>query len=146
MERTDVVVKSIVGVASGIVSIFTGLFGLVFTILIGLMAIDFVTGIMGAIMSGEGLRSNKGYKGLFKKIYTMLLIAAVLLVEIAVLKTNGVLTDGVSGAFAVIEFVSIVENGGKMGVRIPAFLQKAITSLKSKVGEVDESEKTKESR
>jgi toxin secretion/phage lysis holin len=144
VERTDVFIKMVIGVITSIISIFTGLFGLMFTVLLGLMAIDFITGVMGAIFSGEGLKSNKGYRGLFKKIYTMLLIGAVLLIEIAVLKTNGVLTDGVSAAFIVIEFVSIVENGGKMGVKIPKFLQKTISTLKNKVGEEENKESTEQ--
>lgn len=139
MERTDIFIKAVVGIITGVISVFTGLFGLMFTVLLGLMAIDFITGFIAA-WSTKSLKSSIGYRGLFKKIYTTLLIGAVLMIEVAVLKSNGVLTDGVSGAFAVIEFLSIVENGGKMGVKIPNFLQKAIVSLKNKVGEPETEE------
>lgn len=145
MERTDVFIKMVIGIITSIISIFTGLFGLMFTVLLGLMAIDFITGFISAWANGT-LQSSKGYRGLFKKIYTMLLIGAVLLIEIAVLKSNGVITDGVSGAFAVIEFLSIVENGNKMGIKIPNFLQKLITTMKSKVGETDEKKDANEQK
>lgn len=134
MDRSDLIVKMIVGVSGGIVSVFTGLFGLVFTALLGLMLIDFITGIIAA-MFNEGLKSAKGYKGLFKKIYTILLIGAVLFVEIAVIKTKGVVTDGLSTVFCVIELVSIAENGGAMGIRLPHILTQFIAALKEKVGE-----------
>lgn len=117
MERADVIVKTIGSILAGIVSVFTGLFGVVFTILLALMALDFITGIIAAYVT-EGLRSSKGYKGLLKKVYTMLLIGSVLLIEIAVLKSRGVITDSISGAFCVIEFISIIENGNKMGLNL----------------------------
>jgi toxin secretion/phage lysis holin len=139
VERADLFIKALIGVIGGIVSITTGIFGLVFTILIGLMAIDFITGLMAGAMN-EGLQSSKGYRGLFKKIYTLLLIGSVLLIETAVLKSNGVVTDGISAAFCVIEFVSIVENGGKMGVPLPSKLKSLISILKNKVGEIPSEE------
>jgi len=39
------------------------------------------------------------------------------MIEVAILKSGGVVTDGISAAFCVVEFVSIVENGNKMGVK-----------------------------
>lgn len=143
MDRfdADLIIKSVAGFIAGIVSIVTGLFGVVFAVLLGLMAIDFITGCIAAVVSGEGLRSLKGVKGLFRKVYIMLLIGAVYMIEIAILKSSGVITDGVSGAFAVMELVSIVENGGRMGMRMPEFLTKTITTLKSKVGETTEPNK-----
>jgi len=137
VERTDLVVKSIVAFVTGVVSMMVGLVGLFMTILIGLMVIDFITGVFAA-MYKEGLRSSKGIKGLIKKIYIILLLGAVFLIEMAVLKSNGVITDGISAAFCVMEFVSIVENGDKMGVKIPQRLKKFIATMKNKVEETDE--------
>jgi len=135
MDRVDIWVKTIIGIAGGVFSFLTGLFGLMFTVLILMMFVDYITGIMGAIISKEGLSSKKGYKGIFKKVYTMLLIGAVGAVEISVLKSNGVIADGVATAFILVELTSILENGGKMGVKIPAQLQKMISALRNKVGE-----------
>ncbi|MBJ6362175.1 phage holin family protein [Paenibacillus sp. GCM10012307] len=130
MERADVFIKTIGSILAGILSIFTGLFGVVFTILLGLMAVDFLTGLIAAYVT-EGLKSSKGYKGLLKKVYTMLLIGSVLLIEIAVLKSKGVITDSISGAFCVIEFISIIENGNKMGLNL-GFLNKLVSAVKTK--------------
>jgi toxin secretion/phage lysis holin len=132
VDKIDNTVKIVAGVIGSIVSILTGTFGLFFTVLIGLMFIDFISGVMAALVTNQGLQSAKGYKGMFKKVYTMLLIGAVFMLEISVIKTNGVITDGVSMAFIVIEFVSIVENGNKMGLKL-GFLSKLIDTAKSKV-------------
>ena len=132
MEKSDLIIKSVIGVVGGIVSIFTGLFGLMFTGLLGMMAIDYLTGITSSIVFGEGLSSSRGYRGLFKKVYTLILIGSILMVEIAVTKTNGVITDGVSSAFIFIEFISIIENGNKMGLKL-GFLNKLVETVKSKI-------------
>lgn len=139
MERTDIIIKTIVGIIGGIVSVLTGLFGVMFTVLLGMMALDYITGVLSAIISKEGLSSAKGYRGLFKKTYTMLLIGAILMVEVSILKTNGVITDGVSSAFILIEFVSIIENGNKMGMKL-GFLSKLVATVKARVPILEDTE------
>ena len=57
------------------------------------------------------------------------------MIEMPVLNSHGAITDGVSAAYCVAEFVSIVENGGRMGIRLPSFLTELIETLKEKVGE-----------
>ncbi|MFB9274915.1 phage holin family protein [Cohnella cellulosilytica] len=140
MDRSDFIVKAIVGFLGSIVSISMGLFGMFFTILIGMMAIDFISGCMAAIVSGEGMESVKGYKGLFKKIYTLLLLGAILLVEISVLESNGVVTDGISSTFILIELVSIIENGNKMGLKL-GFLSKFVATVRGKIPILNDEEK-----
>ncbi|WP_256761392.1 phage holin family protein [Cohnella sp. WQ 127256] len=145
MDRTDIIIKAIAGLVGAIVSIFTGLFGLMFTVLLGMMAIDYITGITSAIVSGEGLSSTRGYRGLFKKVYTMLLIGAILMVEVSILKSNGVITDGVSSAFILIEFVSIIENGNKMGLKL-GFLSKLVSTVRGKIPLLDDGEIVKQGK
>jgi toxin secretion/phage lysis holin len=144
VERVDLVIKVIVGIVSGLVSWMIGSFGIVFTVFLALQAIDFITGLMAGAVN-EGLSSPKGKKGLIKKTYIILLLCAVYMIELAILKSNGVITSSISGAFAVMEFVSIVENGGRMGIRIPSILSKLVATLKSKTGEeVSAADKNKE--
>lgn len=129
MERLDIWIKGATGVVTGIVSYLVGGLGLAFTALLGLMAIDFVTGLMVAFHNKE-LNSNIGTRGLIKKVHVILLVGATYLIEISVLKGNGAITDGVSAAFAVSEFISIIENGGRMGIKYPAKINDLILTLK----------------
>ncbi|MEK4006313.1 phage holin family protein [Paenibacillus sp. FSL H3-0333] len=140
MERVDLVIKSVVAIFAGIVSALTGLFGIIFTVLLGLMALDIITGLLAAIVTKEGWRSRKGTNGLIRKCYVILLIGSIFIVEIALGKTNGIVTDSISAAYAFMELVSIVENGGKMNAPIPKKLKEWITTLKEAVGEGDSSE------
>jgi toxin secretion/phage lysis holin len=135
VERIDLAVKSGVAVFAGIISLITGLFGIVLTALIGLMFIDIITGLLASVVTREGWRSRKGTNGLIRKCYVILLIGGIFIIELSVLKTKGAITDGISAAFAVMELVSIFENGGKMGVPLPKKVKKLITTLKSTVGE-----------
>ncbi|WP_223178894.1 holin family protein [Paenibacillus sp. B2(2019)] len=131
MERTDIFIKSVIGVVTGLVSWMIGGFGLVFTVLIGLMAIDFITGFMVGIYE-KNINSRIGTMGLIRKTYVILLIGAVYMVEVAVLGSHGIVTDGISGAFVLVELVSITENGGKLGVPLPDKVKNLILVLKNK--------------
>lgn len=131
MERVDIFIKFTIGTFTGLVSWMVGGFGLVFTVLIGLMAFDILTGIMVGIYEKK-LNSKIGTRGLIKKTYVILLIGAVYMIEVAILNGNGIVTDGVSGAFCLIEFVSLTENGGKLGVPMPQKVRDIILVLKNK--------------
>lgn len=104
-------------------------------VLIGLMAVDYLTGVLVAAVwqrsnkSATGaLDSKAGFKGLCKKGMILLLVWL------------GVLLDDAMGASyirtAVILFfignegLSLLENLGLMGMPYPAFLQRALEALR----------------
>lgn len=129
MERTDLFLKGVVTFIGTFVSWMVGGLGLAFTVLLALMLLDFITGLMAGAFSDEGLNSTKGYKGFVKKIYIILLIGSVYLIELVGLDTAGAIGDGIAIAYCVIEFLSIVENGGKLGVPLGP-VEKIITAFK----------------
>lgn len=57
MERIDVALKTGVALIGSFVSWMIGGLGLAFVVLLGLMAIDFITGMMAGTV-GEGLKSK----------------------------------------------------------------------------------------
>lgn len=142
MERLDLVIKTVAGAIVGFISWMIAGVGLAFTILLALMMIDFATGLLVAIVEKK-TSSKIGTKGLIKKLYIILLIGATYLVELLILKSSGVVTEGISGAFGVIEFVSIVENGNKLHVSLPVKIKELAMTLKSKVGEKNPEVQTK---
>jgi len=115
MERIDLLFKAAFGFVGSFISWMIGGLGLAFVVLLGLMFFDFITGMMAGA-AGPGLSSSRGRNGFIRKLYIIVLIGAVYLIEISVLKSNGMVGDGVAIAYCVIEFISIVENGGKLGV------------------------------
>lgn len=148
MERTDVFIKTVIGIVTGFVSYIVDGFGLVFTALLGLMLLDFISGILVALVN-KSLNSGIGTFGLIKKVHIIIIIGATYLIEVSVLKSNGAITDGISAAFCVTEFISIVENAGGAGFPLPHKLKELILSLKSEnkvqqglqVGQSEQSQK-----
>lgn len=124
-------VKTVVMIVGGLVSYMVGGLGLAFTILLGLMAIDYATGLMVAVYN-KNLSSKIGSRGFIRKLYVILLIGAVYLVEQVTFEQVGYIADGVAVAYCVMELVSIVENGGKLNVPLPKILKDLILVLKPK--------------
>lgn len=131
MERLDMYVKTLAMVVGGLISYMVGGLGLAFTILLGLMVIDYVTGLMVAIYN-KNLSSKIGSKGFIRKLYVILLIGAVYLIEQVTFEQVGYIADGVAVAYCVMELVSIIENGGKLNVPLPKMLKDLILVLKPK--------------
>jgi toxin secretion/phage lysis holin len=118
------------GAAVGTIwSFIVGAMGWAFPTLILFMAADYLTGMLAG-STREGLSSAIGRKGFIKKLYILILIGAVYLLEKSVLGTQH-LGDGVTVAYIIIEFISLVENGGKLGVPLGP-VEKIIAVLKEK--------------
>lgn len=131
MDNFVGVCKIAIGAVAAFISYLIGGLGLAFVVLLGLMVVDYITGMMVAFSTKE-LSSRIGTKGIFKKCYIILLIGCVYLIEKSVIHTNGIIGDGVTVAYIVIEFISITENGGKLGVPMPDAITNVIKVLKDK--------------
>jgi toxin secretion/phage lysis holin len=130
--------KAATAAIGAFISWLIGGIGLAATVLLGLMLADYATGLLVAYKNKD-LNSKVGFIGLFKKVYVLLLIGAVKLIEVAVLHTNGVLGDGVTIAYCINEFISITENGGKLGAPMPEAVKRVIRVLKEKQDQEDKS-------
>lgn len=122
---------------SAVTTIFTFLYGpeyFVLTALLVFMVIDYITGIIAAIISGVGLSSSYGFKGLLKKFATLCVIAVTHHIDLLLGTSMAML--GAVYFYSALELISIVENCGKMGVPLPKGLKNSIAMLKEK-GEAD---------
>lgn len=100
--------------------------------LLVLVIIDFVTGWAVAWMRGE-LRSMKGYIGIAKKVGIFLLVTVAHLID-SVLGDMHYLRDAVVFFYIINELLSIIENYGKMGFKVPDALIRAVAVLEEKAG------------
>lgn len=123
-------IKAGIGIIGGFLSWVVGGLGMAFTVLLCLMFLDYVTGLMAGWVNKE-LSSRKGITGLIRKTYVVILVGCVYMIELSVLQSGGVVGDGIVIAYSVIEFLSIVENGGKLGVPLGP-LQNVIAAVKGK--------------
>lgn len=101
------------------------------------MAIDYLTGVIVAGVfhkskksASGGLKSHEGWKGLCKKVMTLLLVVVANLLD----KQTGAnyFRDAVCIFFIANEGVSILENAALMGLPIPKAIQKALDVLQAK--------------
>lgn len=112
------------------------------TTLIIFMIIDYITGIVVAGVfhkskkSDNGtLKSTEGWKGLYKKGMTLLIVLVACRLDIII--GTSYIKDACVIMFVANETLSIIENAGLMGIPIPKVITQAIDLLNQK-GEPDE--------
>ena len=98
------------------------------------MGADYVTGLIVAGVfhtspktSGGGLDSRVGWKGLARKFVTLLIVVVANLADLML--ELGYIRDAVIAGFCANECISILENAGLMGIRIPKALSAALEEL-----------------
>ena len=135
------------------IAMFTGLNTLLgtlaipFYILVGANIVDYMTGIMASAYRGESVNSNRGFRGIAKKVCMWLLVAIGYALDYCIIILGE--TIGITIGFkclvsaAVVfwllfnEFISLLENiSDIMGEdNMPPFLMKLCTMLKVKTEE-----------
>jgi toxin secretion/phage lysis holin len=130
-------VLSILGVVGSAAANLLGGWDSALQTLILFMAVDYVTGLIvagvfkkSAKSETGAIESKAGWKGLFKKGVTLLIV----LVATQLDKVTGteIIRDAVIIAYIVNEGISIIENAGLMGVPIPDIIRKTLEMLKNK--------------
>ena len=132
-------IGTVVGVAAGVLSWLVGGLDTPILALVICMGVDYVTGLIVAGVfhtspktSGGGLDSRVGWKGLARKFVTLLIVVVANLAD--VLLGLQYLRDAVIAAFCANECISILENAGLMGIRIPKSLRAALEKLGQEAG------------
>lgn len=120
----------------GLVGIFSQIFGGFDSLFIGLlviMTVDYATGIIAAVLGKSGktknghLSSKAGFKGILKKLTILLFVCmAKYAGEMFDIKS---LRDMLITFFAVNDCISILENGGRIGVKYPEKLKNILEDL-----------------
>ena len=123
-----------VGLGAGVVSRLVGGFDTPILALIICMGADYVTGLIVAGVfhtspktKSGGLDSRVGWKGLARKFVTLLIVVVANLADL--LLGLHYIRDAVIAAFCANECISILENAGLMGIRIPRVLTEALEKL-----------------
>ena len=140
-----IVFCTLIGLVGGIFAQIFGVWSIALTVLCICMAIDYVTGLVvaGVFLASPksqtgGLNSAAGWKGLFRKVATLVIVLMARFLDI--LLGTEYIRDAVVLAFAVNEIISIVENCGLMGLYIPPVILRAIDVLRQRVDPPDEEE------
>ncbi len=106
------------------------------TALLLLMTIDYITGIMCAIVDKQ-LSSAVGFKGICKKVLIIMLVGVAHIVDLHVVGTGEALRSAVICFYLSNEGVSVLENAGRLGLPIPEKLKAILAQLHDKLPAAD---------
>lgn len=122
---------------SGILNTFWGGWSSPMTTLCIVMAVDYVSGILLAVVFHKspktpngGASSEIGFKGLAKKLFLLMLVGVAYQLDRAT--GNNFIRDAAALFFIANEALSVLENAGLLGIPLPKVLRKGIELLKAK--------------
>jgi len=128
MQNTYIYIKVVIACLFGVVVNFLGGWDTALQTLLTLTVLDFITGVLTAIVN-KNLSSSIAAKGIVKKIGIYALIAAV--VAAGDILGNSDLRGIVISFFIITEIISIVENWADFGLPIPPQLKTILADLKN---------------
>ncbi len=121
-------VQTAVAAIGGYLGYFVGGVDGLMTALIIFMVIDYITGIMCAIVDKK-LSSAVGFKGICKKVLIMMFVGVAHIVDLHVVGTGEALRSAVICFYLSNEGVSVIENAGHLGLPIPEKLKEILAQL-----------------
>lgn len=125
-------------IAAGVGAI-AGLFGewtAALTILVVMMAADYLSGLIVAIQGKSpksesgGLSSKAGFVGIARKGFIMLVVLVATLLDRAIGNTTMVFQSATVFYYIANEGLSILENADRMGVPFPAVIRDALEDMR----------------
>ena len=99
--------------------------------LIGFMALDYVTGVMVAILDKK-LSSIIGFRGIFKKVLILVMVGIAHAIDRNLIGTGEGIRTAVLLFYLSNEGVSLLENAARIGLPIPEKLKEILAQLRGK--------------
>lgn len=103
-------------------------------VLVACMIIDYLTGVMHAILERQ-LSSAVGFKGICKKVLIFIMVGIAHLLDVHILGGSGALRSAVICFYLSNEGVSLLENAARIGLPVPEALREVLAQLHQKEGE-----------
>ena len=104
--------------------------------LILFMAVDYVTGVMCAVVD-KRLSSTVGFKGIFKKVLILMLVGIAHMLDAAVIGAGSVLRTAIIFFYLSNEGVSLLENATHLGLPVPEKLKAVLQQLHDRAEKED---------
>ena len=104
-----------------------GMDGLLIALLV-LMVLDYISGIMCAIVD-KNLDSRIGFRGICKKVLTLMLVGVANIVDVHIVGTGSALRGAVICFYLSNEALSLFENAAHLGLPVPDKLREILSQL-----------------
>lgn len=124
-------VQSAIAAMGGWLGWFLGGFDGFLYALITFVVVDYITGIMVAIIDRK-LSSVIGARGIFKKILIFILVGIAHIIDSRLIGDGSVIRTAVIFFYLSNEGISIIENASRIGIPIPQKLKDVLAQLNGK--------------
>ena len=104
-----------------------GMDGMLIALLV-LMVLDYISGIMCAI-ADKNLDSRIGFRGICKKVLTLMLVGVANIVDVHIVGTGSALRGAVICFYLSNEALSLFENAAHLGLPVPDKLRTVLEQL-----------------
>lgn len=125
----DRLIKTIAAAFGALGGYLFGKFDGLLIALVVLMCVDYLTGVLIAIINKK-LSSEIGAKGIAKKGFMLAVVIVANILDTQLLQGAAICRPAVITFYAANECISILENAGRLGVPLPALLCKLLEQLK----------------
>ena len=119
-----------------------GLDGLLIALII-FMALDYVTGLMCAVINKQ-LSSAVGFRGICKKVLILMLVGLANVVDMHVVGTGSALRGAVIAFYLSNEGLSLLENAAHIGLPIPEKMKEVLAQLHGREGKKNDTQEDKQ--
>ena len=139
----DKIVKWAAGAAGAVAGLF-GEWNTTLTILVVMMAVDYISGWIVAWCGRSpktetgGLSSKIGFIGIAKKGLMLLIVLVATLLDRAIGNDTMVFQTSLTFYYIANEGLSILENAALMGVRFPEKIKRALEMMKTREDEAED--------
>ena len=113
-----------------------GMDGLMIALIV-LMTLDYISGVMCAIIDKK-LSSAVGFKGICKKVFILMLVGVAHIIDLHVVGTGSALRGAVICFYMSNEGLSLLENAAHIGLPIPDKLRDILAQLHDKERTTDQ--------
>ena len=137
MSKIQIIIDSISGAVGAVLGFMYGEVNGLFWALIAFMALDYITGVIVAIIE-KRLSSEVGFRGLAKKFLILVFVAVGHIADTYILGGTPAAMSAVMLFYIANEGISIIENAAALGLPVPKKLTNIMEQIKNKSESEDE--------
>lgn len=131
MSRIQIIIDSIAGAVGAVLGFMYGEVTGLFWALIAFMALDYISGVIVAIIE-KRLSSEVGFRGLAKKFLILVFVAVGHIADTYILGGTPAAMSAVMLFYIANEGISIIENAAALGLPVPKKLTNIMEQIKNK--------------
>ena len=131
MSKFQIIINSIAGAVGAVLGFMYGEVSGLFWALIAFMALDYITGVIVAVIE-KRLSSEVGFRGLAKKFLILVFVAVGHIADTYILGGTPAAMSAVMLFYIANEGISIIENAAALGLPVPKKLTSIMEQIKNK--------------